>query len=71
MRRSAGLQGNLLGGHDRVTVKPNGRAKIVRRMPPGPTQLVLGGGEEWATTKRNQANREREAEDERQGRAAK
>jgi len=62
--------GNLFGGHDEVRARRDGTCRVRASHAEGPKQLTLDGGVEFATTKRNPWTAEREAEDERQGRAA-
>lgn len=70
MRRVTANQGNLFGGVDAVRVKRSGSVCVIVHRE-GPKQLTLDGGVEQAHTKRNEANLQREAEDQRQGRTAK
>lgn len=71
MRRLTALQGSLFGGHDAVRLRANGRAKVLRSVADGPKQLRLDGGIDYAHTKRNEANIEREWQDAAEGKVCK
>jgi hypothetical protein len=67
VNRHREAQGNLFGGHDEVRVRKNGTCRVLATRSEGPKQLTLEGGIEFANTKRNPWNEQREADDARKG----
>jgi hypothetical protein len=50
-----------------VRVRKDGSCRVLATHSEGPKQLTIDGGVEFATTKRNPWNEQREAEDARKG----
>ena len=67
MNRHREAQGNLFGGHDEVRVRKDGTCRVIATHSEGPKQLTLEGNVEYASTKRNPWNEQREADDARKG----